>query len=280
MITAGFDIGTRFFKICLTEGLCILASFCGEAGRDPDRAIRSAYRTLLRKAGLTPRLVEKIIATGHGADLVRGAAYKLLEPACIARAVHRTDPCVRTVVDVGSLFIRIVSIDENGFLEDSLLNEPCAAGSGKFLELVCDALDVPFQCVSEHAAASREPYVLTSTCAVFAESEVISQINAGARSEDILAGIVQSIVSKVVTLLVKSGAAEGRTALIGGVSAVPLFREELARAAGRDFTLLPLSPQMVPAYGAALLAQGRPGAPPARKDVIQLLKKGGRYIFR
>jgi predicted CoA-substrate-specific enzyme activase len=273
VITAGFDIGTRFHKICLVEDGRIIASSCREAGRNPGREIRSAYLALLDSTGLKPRSVARSIATGHGAGLVDFAAYELSDAACIARAVSSADPSIRTVIDVGALFIRIVSIDENGFLDDSTVNDPCAAGSGKFLELVSEALEIPFKAISERASLSRRPYAITSACAVFAESEVISQLNAGIPSEDIMAGVVQSIISKVLTLLVKAGASEcGRTALTGGVSELPLFREQLARSSGRDLAELPIDARIAPAYGAALLAQGRHGKAHPRTGALSFVK--------
>lgn len=281
MITAGFDIGTRFHKICLVEDRRIIASSCREAGNDPGREIRSAYLDLLGSAGLKPRSVKKSITTGHGAGLVRFAAYELPEAACIARAVSSANASIRTVIDVGALFIRIVSIDENGFLDDSTVNDPCAAGSGKFLELVSEALEIPFEDISRRASLSRRPYAVTSACAVFAESEVISQLNAGTPGEDIMAGVVQSIVSKVATLLVKAGAPEsGQTALTGGVSELPLFREELARSSGRELTALPLDPRIVPACGAALLAQGRHGKARPGKGAFRFIKNLARELPR
>jgi len=257
MITAGFDIGTRAFKICLVEDSRLLASACWLADRDLGRSVGRCYKQMLAGLGLRSRQVRKVIATGYGADLVAAAAYELSEPACLARAAYEMDAGVTALIDIGALFIRVVKVDENGFLEDSDVNEPCAAGSGKFLELVADALDVPFEDISAIARRSTEPYTITSTCAVFAESEIISQINAGVASEDILAGALDALTKKVLALLGKAGDIGDRLMLSGGVAKIPALREKLAEALGEDLVQPLVDPQLMPAYGAALLAQGR-----------------------
>jgi len=257
MITAGFDIGTRAFKICLVEDTRLLASVCRLADRNLEHSIRHGYKLMLAELGIRRLQVKKVIATGFGANLVDRAAYELSESACLARAAHQLHPGIKTVIDIGALFIRIVMIDENGFLEDSDVNEPCAAGSGKFLEMVADALAVPFEDISTVARRSIRPYTITSTCAVFAESEIISQINAGASSEDILAGALSALVSKIQALLGKTGNIDKRLILTGGVSKIPALREKLAAALKKDVILMTMDPQLIPAYGAALLAQGR-----------------------
>lgn len=259
MITAGFDIGTRFFKICLVEDTRLIVSSMSACGRDLEESIRQTYKRMLSAKGIKPRAVSKAIATGYGANLVGLAAYELSEPACIARAVHQLDPNIATVIDVGALFNTIISIDENGFLEDSCVNEPCAAGSGKFLELVADALEIPFEQISTYASRSGQPYAITSTCAVFAESELISQVNMGIPSQDIIAGVLEALVSKVMALLGKAGGGGERIALTGGVAKIPAFCILLSKALQKDLSTLPLDPQFILSYGAALLAQGRSG---------------------
>jgi len=104
---------------------------------------------------------------------VKKAAFTLGEAACTAKAAFLLDRDIRTVVDMGGLFITVATLDQNGFLETTHVNERCAAGSGKFLEMVADAVGVPFDKISSLASFATEPYSFTSNCAVFAESEII-----------------------------------------------------------------------------------------------------------
>lgn len=253
MITAGIDVGTRFVKSCVTDGNRVLGTDCREVGRDIDGIIRESYRTARAKASVRRWQVKRVLATGDGYDLVKMADGDMTEAACVARAVHALDPEVRTVIDVGALFIRVMSINEKGGVVESVHNELCAAGSGKFLEVVAGSLEIPFWKISEHVRGAANPYKISSSCAVFAESEIISQVNAGINADDLLAGVVGSVASKVVTLMGKV-TGEEEYALIGGVSRIPAFEDVLKQRTDRRFTRLPMDVQAVAAYGAALFA--------------------------
>lgn len=256
MITAGVDVGTRFLKVCVTDGERLLGSACAEMGPHFDAIIRS----LLKEARIQARAgrweIKKIIATGFGGHLVKKAAFTLGEAACTARAAFFLDRNVRTVIDLGGLFITVSTLDENGFLETTHVNERCAAGSGKFLEMVAEAVEVPFAAISSIAAASSQPYSFSSSCAVFAESEIISQVNAGMKSSDVLAGVIKAIASKTASLIESAGANDN-IVLIGGLSKVAAVREMLTGLTGRKMMTLPIDSQLIAAFGAALIAQGK-----------------------
>jgi predicted CoA-substrate-specific enzyme activase len=263
MITAGVDVGTRFLKVCIVESGVMLGSACHQMNGDFKRRYKEAFSEALQAAGanagtrLKPGSVKKIIATGFGAHLVKKATSALAEASCIARGVHELDPRVRTVIDAGGLFIRVIAIDENGSLEQCHMNEKCAAGSGKFLEMISDAINVPFESITEYASQSRDPFHLTNSCAVFAESDVISHLNSGRAAADILAGVIDSIAAKTVTLLESAGA-EDLIAIAGGLSRVEAFVESLKKRSGREIVPVSIDPQMLPAFGGAIIAQTPP----------------------
>jgi predicted CoA-substrate-specific enzyme activase len=256
VITAGVDVGTRFIKVCVTDGEHLRGSACAEIGPRFDALIRS----LLKEARVQARAgrweIKKIVATGFGGHLVKKAAFTLGEAACAARSAFFFDRDIRTVIDLGGLFITVSTIDKNGFLETTHVNERCAAGSGKFLEMVAEAAEVPFTEISSCAAASRQPYSSSSSCAVFAESEIISQVNTGMKPSDILAGVIRAIASKTASLIDGAGAKD-KIVLIGGLSKVSAVRDMLTELTGRSMTTLPIDSQLVAAFGAALIAQGK-----------------------
>ncbi len=256
MITAGVDVGTRFIKVCVTDGERLLGSACAEMGPRFDAIIRSLLKEARVQAQAGRWEIKKIVATGFGGHLVKKAAFTLGEAACTAKATFFFNRDVRTALDLGGLFITIATIDENGFLETTHVNERCAAGSGKFLEMVAEAAEVPFTGISSCAAASRQPYSFSSSCAVFAESEIISQINAGMKRSDVLAGVIRAIASKAASLIDGAGAKD-RIALIGGLSKIPAIKDTLTELTGREITTLPIDGQLVAAFGAALIAQGK-----------------------
>jgi predicted CoA-substrate-specific enzyme activase len=256
MITAGVDVGTRFIKVCVTDGESLRGFACAEMGPHFDAIVRSLLKEARVQAQAGRWEIKKIIATGFGGHLVKKAAYALGETACTARAAFFFDRNVRTVIDLGGLFITVSTIDENGFLETTNVNERCAAGSGKFLEMVAEAVGVPFTMISSLASHSRQPYSLSSSCAVFAESEIISQVNAGMKSGDILAGVIRAVASKAASLIEGAGAKDS-IALIGGLAKIPAVGEMLAGFTAKQMITLPIDSQLVAAFGAALIAQGK-----------------------
>jgi predicted CoA-substrate-specific enzyme activase len=256
MITAGIDVGTRFIKVCVTDGESLLGSAFAEMGPHFDAIVRSLLKEARIQAKAGRWEIKKIIATGFGGHLVKKAAYTLGEAACTARAAFFFDRDVRTVIDLGGLFITVSTLDQNGFLETTHINERCAAGSGKFLEMVAEAVDVPFDMISSLAAESKQPYSFSSNCAVFAESEIISQVNAGMKSSDVLAGVIRAVASKAASLVDGAGAQDS-IALIGGLAKLPAVKEMMTDLTGRQMITLPIDGQLVAAFGAALIAQGK-----------------------
>lgn len=253
MITAGFDIGTRFAKVCIVDGHTILGFSTGMIGRNIDTILKTIYKKALDRSGIKKRSVKKIIATGFGSELVK-AKYTVTESSCLARAVYTLNPKIRTVIDIGGLFINIITIGRNGLSEDSITNDKCAAGSGKFLEMIADVVEIPFTAISEYAQKSTRPYEIASSCAVFAESEVIGQLNDGMNSYDILAGVINSIVSRTITLIEQTNT-DGEIVLIGGISKIDIFKKKFEEQLSLNISSLPLDSQIVAAYGAALLAR-------------------------
>lgn len=256
MITAGVDVGTRFIKVCITDGEKLRGAACAEMGPHFDAIIRSLLKEARSQANVGRWEIKKIIATGFGGHLVRKAAYTLSEATCTAKAAFFFNRDVRTVVDLGGLFITVTTIDENGFLETTHVNERCAAGSGKFLEMVAEAVGVPFDKISSLASFSTNPYSFSSNCAVFAESEIISQVNAGMKSGDVLAGVIRAVASKAASLIDGAGARDS-IALIGGLSKIDVVKDVLTELTGRQMIKLPIDGQLVAAFGAALIAQGK-----------------------
>ena len=149
----------------------------------------------------------------------------------------------------------MVTLDDHGFPADSSINEKCAAGSGRFLEMISTSLGVDFDAISNHCRQAASPFQISSSCAVFAESEVISQVNAGVGSSDILAGVVNSVASKTQTLL-DGLDPQGEIAICGGLARVDAFVTALESSTGRTIRKLPQDPQLTAAFGAAIIAGG------------------------
>ncbi len=253
----GRDIGTRFIKTCIVENDRIIGYSIDEANREFNETLEASFLSALKMAGIKKRKIKKTITTGYGRMMFENDANTISEGICLAKAAFHLDKDIKTIIDTGSLFIHIATINEKGKLDDHCENEKCAAGSGKFLEMIAEAINVPIDSISAAALTSSAPYTLSNTCSVFAESEVISQINAGADSSDIIAGVIHSIASKISTLLSRV-AADDQIAVVGGVAKIEAFCTILAKELKRTISPLPIDCQIATAYGAALLAQDKP----------------------
>ncbi|MBU0994578.1 MAG: hypothetical protein KJ737_18950 [Proteobacteria bacterium] len=260
MITAGIDVGTRFLKIAIVEDSRLLGASCLEMNRQFKKVFNAGLDMAVddaeRQSGhrIKKRHIKKMMATGYGAHLVKKANRIVKESVCSALGAHALNPNIKTVINAGGFFIRVVTLGDNGLPKEEAINEKCAAGSGKFLEMIAGAIDMPFNQISFHAGRSESPFTLTNSCAVFAESDVISQLNAGCLPEDIIAGVIQSIVNKTITLL-NSANAVSPVCVTGGLAEVSFYTSLLSEMTGHEIVIPDIHPQLLPAYGAALAAR-------------------------
>jgi predicted CoA-substrate-specific enzyme activase len=225
----------------------------------PKQAAETAMASALASAGLSPDQVEYCVATGFGKKAVSGADGDAPEIICISRAVRFLDPGIRTVIDVGGQSIRAFNIGGNGKITDSTANEKCAAGTGKFIEVMAKALELPLDRLSDLPLESKAPVSITTQCGVFAESEVITYVNTGKDRADIVAGISRSVAGKIASLVRRIGLDEP-VAVVGGVAknggVVRYLEEEL----GLKVSKLDIDPQLIGALGAALVAREKHAA--------------------
>jgi len=249
-IFAGIDMGTRFLKICLCENDKIIHKLTSPTGKD---VLNLSFKKILKESNLKKKDIQRIVATGYGANFVSKAAFSMSDAPCIARGGFKFDNSVNTIIDAGGLFIRAVNISNKGFVDDSIINEKCAAGSGKFLEMIAKSINISMEEISKLAEKSKNPIDITSSCAVFAESEVISRVNTGATREDVIAGVINSIASRAATLIKKIQPGKN-IYLTGGLSKIEGFRIALMKKSNLEIKTFDNEPDIVQAYGAALLA--------------------------
>ena len=253
MKSIGIDVGTRFIKMCVVEQEKLVANAIGKIGCDPRATISRLLIEMSADIDDGSLSSPRIFSTGHGARLVQSAHKKINQNVCLAQAVHHASPDIRTIIDVGGIFLNIIEIDGQGKIHASADVEKCAMGSGRFVETVAQALEIPFSQVSDCVVTATHPVSISSGCSVFAESEVITKINAGANPADILAGVLKSIAAKVGSMVKGAQCKDGLT-LVGGLSQIIAFRELLQLEVGKKFLILPVDPQLAGAFGAALAA--------------------------
>jgi len=192
-----------------------------------------------------------VIATGYGRKLIKEATRNVTEITCHARGVFRALGRAGTLIDIGGQDSKVIQVGDNGRPVDFMMNDKCAAGTGRFLEHTAARLGVPVDQLGGRALSARGEEAITSTCTVFAESEIISLIARGADPDSILRGLHRSLVGRVISMVRNVGIVTPLM-LSGGVARNDAVRTMIAEAASEE-VVLPGEPQLMGAYGAALL---------------------------
>ncbi len=196
-----------------------------------------------------------IVATGYGRESLEFADSTVTEITCAARGAHLMDPRTRTVVDIGGQDSKAISVDPEGYPLDFALNDRCAAGTGRFLEVMADALETDLDGLEQLAMEADEVAGIGRTCTVFAESEVVGLLAAGTDRRSVAAGLTRAVAQRTSGLALEVGV-EPPVMLIGGVGMNAAIGRELGRVLQTDL-IVPDEPQIVVAVGAAIVAAER-----------------------
>jgi (R)-2-hydroxyacyl-CoA dehydratese activating ATPase len=253
MITCGIDVGARTTKAVILADGRVAAEVVEGTGGAPAETARRVFRAALHEAGLAA--VDGAVATGYGRGGLDFAPVTVTEITCQARGVRYRVPEARGILDVGGQDTKAIALDAEGRVRDFLMNDRCAAGTGRFLEVMAAAFHLNLDEAARLAMAAAAPLVIASTCTVFAESEVVSLRAAGHSSESILAGLHAAVAARLKGMADRL-AMEGPVVFTGGVARNPAAVAAVSRAMGVD-VIVPRSPQTTGALGAALVAADR-----------------------
>lgn len=226
MYSVGIDMGSVAAKAVVFDGKTIVGTIIMPTGWSPKETGIALYDTLLEKMAISKEQVSVIVGTGYGRIALPFIDKKITEITCHARGAHFVDPEIRTVVDIGGQDSKVIRLDETGHVLDFIMNDKCAAGTGRFLQVMSHALELDVSDLSD-AAKGAEPQSINSMCTVFAESEVVSLMAEGASKESIAAGLLLSVSKKTASLASRIGVV-GPVYFSGGVSKNHLLREQLA----------------------------------------------------
>lgn len=219
------------------------------------RASESAQRALseaLKKAGKKQEDIVRTVATGYGRSHIGAGDQGVTEITCHAKGAFFLDPRVRTVIDIGGQDSKVIRLDETGRVTDFVMNDKCAAGTGRFLDMMARTLELDVSRMGEIDRGWKEDITISSMCTVFAESEVVSLIAQNRRTADIVHGLHKSVAAKIGTLLARTKA-QGAYMMTGGVAKNEGVRRAIEEKTGEPL-ILPEEPQICGALGAALLA--------------------------
>ena len=246
----GIDIGSTASKVVVLDNEKIAAYFVIPTGwnsRDTAKAIAAR----LEEMGMPVGEDMKVIATGYGRISVDYASKVITEITCHGRGGYAIlgEDC--TIIDIGGQDTKVITV-ENAVATNFLMNDKCAAGTGKFLEIMANRLNVTLQEMFDMASQGT-PLAISSMCTVFAESEVISHIGSGERREDIAAGVVDSVVNRVAGLCSRHPV-KGKLVLTGGLCDCDYLIRRLSEKVGREICSDPMG-RYAGALGAALIAR-------------------------
>lgn len=253
----GIDIGSVSSKVAILEdgekiiSTCVIPVGTGTSG--PQRALESA----LQLAGLNREDIAYITATGYGRMTLDIADQQMSEITCHARGVNFLVPSARTIIDIGGQDAKVIRVDERGSVLNFVMNEKCAAGTGRFLEVMARVLECEVSGLQVLSAQAVQPVPISSTCTVFAESEVISQLAAGHSRQDVAAGIHQSVARRVASLGKRVGLVPV-VVMTGGVAQNAGVVQAMAQELKMEIKTSPF-PQLTGAIGAAILAYTQAG---------------------
>lgn len=254
MITAGIDIGSITTKCAIFDGKKILGSHLIFTGYSAENAGVRVFEELLAQLGLKDNEVRSIVSTGYGRGSVKFSHKAVTEITCHAAGAYFFNNKVRTIIDIGGQDSKAIAIDESGKVRDFVMNDKCAAGTGRFLEVMARALEVDLEQFGSISLMASYPSRISSLCTVFAESEVISLISKGEKRENIIAGIHESIASRVGSMALRIGITPV-VMMTGGVAQNEGVVRAMEKKVGSSIEVHPLT-QFAGAVGAAIIAQG------------------------
>lgn len=252
-LVAGIDVGSVAAKAVIYEpatqkmrGLAVVPT-----GWTPRESALAALEAACNMAATQKELLRVIVGTGYGRISLPFAHKTLTEISCHARAAVHVFPATGVVLDIGGQDSKVISVDANGTVADFIMNDKCAAGTGRFLQVLAGILDMPLEKLGE-AVAAGVPAPISSMCAVFAESEIVGLLAKGAKPQDLAAGVFLSIARRMRGLAGRIPM-RGQCVFTGGLALIPAFGDMLSIELGIQVNV-PEHPQCMGALGAALIA--------------------------
>ncbi len=254
MITAGCDVGSLTSKAVIIRDGRIVGSEILRSRSKPENSAQRVMEAALDKVGMSLDDIEYCIGTGYGRDKIPFVNESRSEIACHGRGAQWLAPTTRTVIDIGGQDCKAMRVSNTGVVEKFLTNDKCAAGTGRFLEVMAKVLGVSVDDLGKMSKKAREPVTLASTCTVWAQADVIQYINSGISLENVGAGVNNAMANRVATLA-NAIKAKREVAMTGGVAKNKGVVRALEKMIGYKVTVIrKADPQLAGAIGGAVLA--------------------------
>ena len=256
VLVAGVDIGSTTAKAVVLDQDDRMWTAMIPTGTKPPQSGKQVFQESLEKSSHSPSEVAYIIATGYGRVTADFANKTVTEIACHGRGASYVEPTVRTIIDIGGQDAKSISLGDRGKVIDFLINDKCASGTGRFLESASQlVLHVPLQDLGRLSSQATSRVTISSTCTVFAQTELVSLLAAGESLESVVAGLHAAIASKVGSMARRLGVRPA-VMMTGGVAKNSGVVQALRQELGTDIIVPEIvDPQLVGALGAALIAR-------------------------
>lgn len=254
MFFAGVDAGSRTIKVALInndEERRLVASGIYDQGVRQTTLAQELFHKVLFESGIERKNIDHIVATGYGRNALDWADATVTEITCQAYGVKQQTPNVRTIIDIGGQDSKLIRLDQNGIVHDFEMNDRCAAGTGRFLEIVAERLGMNLEDLGQSAAKADRPAAISSMCVVFAEAEIVGLLASGESPENITAGVLNSIAKRLGAMA--AARLHSPVVFTGGAALIPGMKNALANVL-KHTVVVAENPQMTGAYGAALIA--------------------------
>ncbi len=256
MIVAGCDVGSLTAEAVIMTNGTILGSEIIRVRPRAEQSAKDVMDKLLGRLKLTYEDVGYCVSTGYGRETIPFADHNISEISCHGRGANWLIPSIRTVIDIGGQDCKAIRVDKDGLLDDFVMNDKCAAGTGRSLELMSESLGVDVSELGPLSLEATNPVVITNQCSIFAEMEILHYMCEEKRLADIAAGINESMSRRVKMLVGKVGI-KNDVGMTGGVSKNVGVVKYLEEMLGKSFLEFPEDPQIIGALGAAIFASER-----------------------
>jgi predicted CoA-substrate-specific enzyme activase len=256
MIVAGCDVGSLTAKAVIMKNNEILAAKVIRAKSHPEESAREVMNQALQEAGLVMDEVSYCVGTGYGRASIPFAKTVESEISCHGRGAQWQMPSVRMVIDIGGQDAKAIRLDEKGNVIRYVYNDKCASGTGRFLEVMADALNLDITDMGEVSLSSQNPISISNQCVIFAETEIVSLINEGKNMADIVSGLHNALAHRVAALA-KGIELQEDIVMTGGVAKNKGMFISLEKALGKLIKMTERDPQINGALGAAIFAAER-----------------------
>jgi len=253
----GCDVGSTYGKAVIMDAKGnVVGSSIVESIMDPEETSKITIAEAMKNV---PDITDMdgfayLVGTGYGRNRVPFADENVSEISCHAMGVHIINPQIRTILDIGGQDIKGITVDADGTVNNFVMNDKCAAGTGKFLDNIARTFGMSLEQFSDLSLQSTQPIPITAQCSVFAESEVISLVGQKKNQADIAAGILLSMAKRCYTMLLKAGI-EKEVTISGGAAKNQGLIEMLEKVLKFNITTLSMDPQLMGALGASEFAR-------------------------